>query len=141
MVRSVSFAKTRGKKRSKSPMGYKRPPPVRFPEDPRQLLIDRSRIRARAKGAIYLIDVNDITMPLTCKYLGIPLDWGPASMRTTVGPRPRINAPSIDRIDSTLGYIPGNVQVISYLANVMKSTATVEQLRAFAKGIISVHGI
>lgn len=43
---------------------------------------------------------------------------------------------SIDRIDSSRGYTKDNVQIISYLANLMKSSATREQLLSFAEGIM-----
>ncbi len=39
-------------------------------------------------------------------------------------------SPSLDRLDNTLGYIPGNVQVISWKANQIKSNATLQELQA-----------
>lgn len=48
--------------------------------------------------------------------------------------------PSIDRIDSSLGYVEGNVWVISWQANKMKSDATKDELLAFAKGVLKVYG-
>lgn len=45
------------------------------------------------------------------------------------------------REDSTKGYIKDNIQVISYLANVMKSHATDAELLQFAHGVIGMLGL
>lgn len=43
-----------------------------------------------------------------------------------------INRATIDRIDSNLGYVKGNIQVISRLANTMKNQASLDQLEEFS---------
>ena len=91
-----------------------------------------SRNRAKAIGIPFDIELSDIVIPSVCPLLGIPI--------TTLYGQGRVQSnASLDRIDSTKGYIKGNVQVISDLANRMKQDATPEQLVAFAKGILQVY--
>lgn len=42
------------------------------------------------------------------------------------------NSPTLDRIVPDLGYVPGNVAVISFRANAIKRNATVAELKAVA---------
>ncbi len=49
------------------------------------------------------------------------------------------NAPSLDRIDSKGGYTTDNVQIISYLANLMKSNATLEEMVNFSKWVLEKY--
>jgi len=76
----------------------------------------------------FSIEVGDIVLPEVCPYLGvgfIPLD--------------KEFGYSLDRIDSSKGYTKGNIRVISYKANRMKSNATEQELISFAKGVLAVH--
>tara|TARA_R110000737_G_scaffold103542_2_gene136776 strand:+ start:108 stop:722 length:615 start_codon:yes stop_codon:yes gene_type:complete len=77
---------------------------------------------------------NTIEYPKVCPVLGIELDW---NVKINGG---QDNSPSLDRIDSTKGYIPGNVMIMSKLANCMKQNATSEQLVKFSKYMLSEHG-
>lgn len=45
-------------------------------------------------------------------------------------------SPSIDKIDPGLGYIPGNIQVLSLFANCMKRDATKTELKQFALWVL-----
>jgi len=40
------------------------------------------------------------------------------------------NSPSLDRIDNSKGYVPGNIAVISMRANMIKNNATLAELKA-----------
>ena len=66
-----------------------------------------------------------IEYPQVCTVLGIKLDWGMNGLTD--------NSPSLDRDNNKLGYIKGNVMIMSNLANKMKSSATPEQLKQFSR--------
>jgi hypothetical protein len=61
-------------------------------------------------------------IPDFCPVLGLPL------YRNSGGAAQGPNSPSIDRINPALGYVRGNVKVISSKANAIKSNATPEEL-------------
>ncbi|SKB50487.1 hypothetical protein SAMN05660880_01353 [Luteibacter sp. 22Crub2.1] len=61
-------------------------------------------------------------IPLHCPVLGLPL------YRNSGGAAQGPNSPSLDRIDPALGYVQGNVKVISSRANAIKSNASPEEL-------------
>jgi len=74
--------------------------------------------------------MDDINFPDVCPITGAELLYQPGS-------KPLANTPSFDRVDPLHGYIPGNVQVISALANSAKSNFTIpmlEQLLTYMKG-------
>lgn len=65
-----------------------------------------------------------MVIPERCPVLGIPLRLGEMSDRAS--------SPSLDRIDPRRGYVRGNVLVVSYRANQIKSDATPDELRRVA---------
>lgn len=102
-------------------------------ENRKKLLYFKSRERAMKDGIEFSITMEDIVIPENCPYLDIPLTH-------LLGKGQLPSNSSLDRIDSTKGYIPGNVQVVSRLANTMKSNATPEQLATFAKNVLRIQG-
>lgn len=84
-------------------------------------LLNRARSRAKADGMPFSITLEDISIPGTCPILGIPLVRGQAG-------RAAPGSPTLDRIICELGYVKGNVQVISHRANSMKRDGTLQEL-------------
>ena len=87
----------------------------------KKMVLARCRGRAKEKGIPCTISIADFEIPSHCPVLGVPLQVG-------VGQGGQPFSPSLDRIDSSKGYEPGNVMVISKRANSMKSDATVEEV-------------
>ena len=103
---------------------------------PEKVLWSMAKRRAKEKNLKFSIDSTEIKIPVTCPILDIPIVKVYTKGKKS-GPTP--NSPSIDRIDNTKGYIKGNIQVISHLANTMKASATKEQLINFAQWILKTH--
>lgn len=91
-------------------------------------LVQNARARAKKYGVVFDISADDIHIPEVCPYLGIKLE-----------PFSEWASPSLDKINPTLGYVKGNIQVISNLANTMKSSANMEQLVLFAENVLKLH--
>ena len=99
-------------------------------ENPALFMWKQARHRAKwdYNDMEFSIEVEDIIIPERCPYFDVPFipldkNWGY----------------SLDRIDSSKGYIKGNIQVISYRANTMKNNATTEELVKFAEGVLRLH--
>lgn len=100
---------------------------------PGYYLLKLARQRARQAGVVCTLQENDIQIPQMCPLLGIELVMGTGK----VGPA----SPSVDRIDATMGYEPGNVWVISHRANTIKNNATLEELETIARNLrAKIHG-
>lgn len=100
------------------------------------LMLQAARQRSKKRGTPCTITKEDIHIPSVCPILGIPL------ARSTSGKRgARRGSPSLDRKDSSLGYVPGNIQVISHQANTMKNNATPEEILAFGKWAVRTYGV
>jgi hypothetical protein len=103
--------------------------------DPRKKLLYAARKRAKQNGLDCTITVDDIVIPEFCPALGIKLEprvGAGRSNREEIG-----SSPSLDRIDNSKGYVPGNVAVISLRANMIKTDATAAELKAVAAYIDS----
>lgn len=100
--------------------------------DPRKLILNTARYRAKRDAVDFDIQLSDIIIPEVCPILGIPL------VRSETG-KASNSSPSLDRVDNNKGYIKGNVRVISNKANAMKrdhSIETLERCIQYIKGEI-----
>lgn len=95
-------------------------------------LCANARARGRKRGLPATIIASDLEWPSHCPVLGLELDY-PARTGTRGDQHAQPNWPSLDRWDSTKGYVPGNVFVISYRANTLKNSATYEEILRVAK--------
>lgn len=96
---------------------------------PQKLMFTAAKARAKINRLPFDIDVEDIVIPEYCPVLGLKLE------RNSGGKSHRRNSPSLDKIVPELGYVKGNIQVLSVRANYMKSDASIEELLMFAKWV------
>jgi hypothetical protein len=95
-------------------------------KNPGRLLLYNAKQRAKDEGVPFALTMADITIPEICPVLGIPL------VTSTGKPGPIDSSPTLDKFIPELGYIPGNVAVISWRANRLKGDGKVEDFQKIA---------
>ncbi len=88
--------------------------------DKRGKLLASAKRRAKNFDIQFDLKISDIDIPARCPVLGFPMSFD--------GPREYM--PTLDRIIPALGYVVGNVAVISMRANRLKSDAALHELEA-----------
>ena len=100
-------------------------------DDPyKKAMVKEAKKRAKRQGVPFNLTEADIHIPKRCPVLGIPLAFNKG--------RAQHNSPSLDKIIPRLGYVPGNVVVMSNRANRLKNDATfseIEKLYEWTKKI------
>ena len=91
-----------------------------------KILHQSAKDRSARKGIEFSITVEDVIVPKYCPVLGIELKV--SKCRGGLD-----NSPSLDRVDSSKGYILGNVVVMSDRANTIKNNGTAEEHEKIAK--------
>lgn len=84
-------------------------------------LLNNAKRRAAKLGLQFNLALEDIDIPEVCPVLGTVLAKEPSLKNRDL-------SPSLDRIDPNGGYVRGNVRVISFRANTLKSNATSKEL-------------
>lgn len=93
-----------------------------------KVIYNRLKGSAKSRGIPFnltITDLNNLTYPITCPILGIPIKFNRGKAED--------NSISIDRIDSTKGYEIDNIVVISLKANKLKSNSTKEELQKLSE--------
>lgn len=105
-------------------------------QDLKYKMYHNAKTRAKRDGLPFNIELEDIRIP---KYCPVFRRLRLVQTNTT----PKNNSPSLDKLKPELGYIKGNIQVISYKANTIKQRATYRELFRVAtwlkKEIINVR--
>ena len=118
--------------RKRHGVDYAFPQPMTVKREPQYIILYRAKSNAEKRKLEFNLELEDIIIPQKCPYLNIELT-------TDFNDVNKPNYFSIDRIDSTKGYVKGNVQIISLFANTMKNNASTEQLVVFAESILKLH--
>ena len=85
--------------------------------------------RAKKTGLPFDIAESDIVVPKYCPILGIELHIGTRDNRDA--------SPSLDRLKPELGYVRGNIHVISNRANRLKTDGTIEEHQALVRWLLA----
>ena len=87
--------------------------------------------RAKRRNLDFNIQLSDIIIPKNCPIFGTPIKLFLEDMsQSNIS---RANSPSLDRIDSTKGYVKNNIIVLSYRANIVKGNGTAIEHRKIAQ--------
>jgi hypothetical protein len=103
-------------------------------KSPEYVIWYRAKENSIKRNKEFNLELEDVIIPSHCPYLGVELLFD-------VEDSNKNNYYSIDRIDSSKGYVKGNIQIISKLANTMKSDSTNEELLTFAENVLKIHNV
>ena len=88
--------------------------------NPTVWLLGNARRRAKSLGLDFSLERSDLTLVDVCPITGLTLSYTNAKLSD--------NSATVDRVDTTKGYVPGNVRIISNRANWRKSDFTLEEI-------------
>lgn len=86
----------------------------------------RAKRRATTQGIPFDINIADICIPALCPILKIPFGAGTEY------------TPSLDKIIPKLGYVRGNIQVVTNRANRLKTNGSLEEFRLIVANLEGV---
>jgi hypothetical protein len=93
---------------------------------------------AQQKGLEFTITVDDIPeVPKVCPVF----PWLELERPTGKGRKFHANAPSVDRINPNIGYVPGNLRIISWRANALRSNGTLEEMEHIVADLKRIEAV
>ena len=91
-------------------------------DNPKKELLRHAKKRAKKYNLPFNITENDFEIPDVCPVLEIPIK--PGIGKHHIQP----DSPTLDRVIPELGYVKGNIIIISNKANIIKSNATPKEI-------------
>ena len=98
---------------------------------PERELIESAKKRAKKNNLDFNITEEDVFIPNKCPLLGLELRKNENRVKD--------NSPSLDRIDNSKGYIKGNVRVVSFLANKLKSNHSRNEIKEICNNMNLIY--
>ncbi len=103
----------------------------RHAEFPEKIMLQHARSRAKNKNLEFNLTQDDINIPEKCPIFGIKIQKGDRCVK--------FDSPSLDRIDSTLGYTKSNVIIVSWKVNAIKNNANIEEMVLIVKNFYKTN--
>src|SRR5262249_9678472 len=96
-------------------------------------LVYSARQRAKKSGIEFDISECDFEIPKGCPLRHVPFSVGNG--------QPTDDSPSLDRKDTRLGYVKGNVWVMSHKANRLKGDFSPSDLKTFCENALALDWV
>lgn len=103
-------------------------------ERPAGVILNNCRKSARIRGqecTISVMDIEALLEPMVCSVTGLPLSWEYDGVS-----RANPWAPSLDRIDCSKGYVPGNVRAVCWAFNQARGDFPDEVVGTLAEALV-----
>jgi len=100
----------------------------------KRFLLTRIKSKCKKYNLPFDLTLDDIVIPEVCPVLGIPLKFGVKrqDMYRQKYDDTTLDSPSVGRIIPELGYVKGNIVIVSFRANNIKNNATIDELDKIA---------
>ena len=132
-AKDIEKSREKGRVRGRNKRGDQRRAYERkiYHENPQRYMLKSAKDRARKLGFVCTITEKDIVIPEFCPLLGLKLERGVGKQHAA--------SPSLDKIRPGLGYVPGNVWVISHRANELKRDASLQELQELVANLAKTY--